>query len=226
MNAPIQVINWSDIDRQSKPDDEDEQYIVIGISLKKRFFSVATAAEIEPSPTFDDLITESVDELGKISGAALRESYEQLVFPSSDDSGDLALIFLRKLSERFRNAICAELWEARSHSASGRDLVIALVPTIVAILSLPPTYAALAIPISIVLARAGLRSYCKGYEHQETSRSMLESRLQTHRLALTFLEAEKARLPREKLPKELRALIEKEQKKIRGIERKLNSLNK
>jgi hypothetical protein len=217
------MLDWDTIEKNSFEEGEDRCLTAIGLSIKQRYFELAISANAQPS-RFDNLVEVSVDDFGGRSATALRKTYEELNLPRWDDTSQLALLFLQKLSQEFRDALCAELWEAKSLSDSSRNLVVVLLPTIAAVLSLPAAYAAIVIPIAIVLAKAGIRTYCKDYQLREASRHSLEARLEIHRLALMFLNNEKARYPAKKIPIELLRSIEREEKKILKIEREIKSL--
>jgi hypothetical protein len=122
-----------------------------------------------------------------------------------------SLHFVRAFVRRFHEPLCAELQE-------NRDLAL-LAPTIVTLLNLPVEYAALAVPISAIMARIGIGGLCKDYpeKSREEQSSFNDSLIRLHEANLRYLELERARLLPKKVPAQLDRAISNEEKRLKEL---------
>ena len=195
----------------------------LGSELKELYFNLVTSGTAEAElKIFEACAIEAVEEVTKYSADELRESYYGLKLPRRDDSPRVAVSFIGRVVGHFRDVLCTELYENRS--ANTRDLVVVLAPTIITLLNLPLQYAALAIPISVILSKVGLESLCQGYEIRKQSKEFVEQRLEIHRRNLLFLEEESSRLPPGPARDILEAAIVRKESKILQLEEELRSL--
>lgn len=122
-----------------------------------------------------------------------------------------SLDFVRAFVRRFHEPLCAELQE-------NRDLAL-LAPTIVTLLNLPVEYAALAVPVSAIMARIGIGGLCKDYPEKtkEERSSFNGSLIQLHEANLRYLELERARHLPGKVPAQLDRAIGHEEKRLKEL---------
>lgn len=118
--------------------------------------------------------------------------------------------FVKALAKRFHEPLCAELQE-------NKDVVL-LAPTIITLLSLPVEFAALAVPISAIIARIGIGGLCKEYSSKSTDPNFVSSLVQLHQANLRYLELERARHLPGKVPPELNRAITFEEKRIKTLQ--------
>jgi hypothetical protein len=113
------------------------------------------------------------------------------------------------LVKRFHGPLCAELQE-------NKDIVL-LAPTIVTLLNLPLEIAALAVPISAIVARIGIAGLCKEYSSKSAEPKHASELIQIHEANLRYLELERARYLPGKVPAELDRAIAFEEKRIASL---------
>jgi hypothetical protein len=196
----------------------------LGAELKELYSNLVTSGTAEAElQIFEACAIEAVEEVTKYSADELRESYYGLRLPRRDDSPRVAVSFIGRVVGRFRDVLCTELYENRDLSANTRDLLVVLAPTIITLLNLPLPYAALAIPISVILSKIGLESLCQGNEILKQSKEFVEQRLEIHRRNLLFLEEESSRLPPGPARDIVEAAIVREESKILQLEEELRS---
>lgn len=219
------MIQWEKLLEDPSIGDDQVALRRLGAELKKLYFNLVTSGIVEAElQVLESCAVKAVEEVAKSSADELTESYHGLMLPRGDDSPKVAVLFIGRVVGRFRNALCTELYESRNLSANAKDLVVVLVPTIITLLNLPLPYAALAIPISVILSKIGLESLCQGYEVRKRSKEFIEQRLEIHRKNMLFLEQESSRYSYGSVPNLLKKAIVREESKIRQLEEEIRSL--
>ena len=117
--------------------------------------------------------------------------------------------FLKALTARFHEPLCAELRE-------NKDIVL-LAPTLVTLLNLPVELAAFAVPISAIIARIGIGGLCREYPEKSRDPSFAASQIQLHEANLRYLELERARQLPGPVPPELDRAIRHEEKRLKSL---------
>jgi hypothetical protein len=220
------MIDWEKVDITSNVS-EDGLNMQLGAELKSLYVALILEDEIEePFPLFQSLVVESVEEISKRSSEKLQDSYSAGWFPMTDDSPEIGRSYINKFVARFREALCSELYDNPDLSSNTRTTIIALIPTIITLLGAAPAYAALAIPISIIVSRIGVKSLCRDFEIERKTKEFIEKRLEIHRENLLFLEQECARYSSGSIPDLLDATVQVEEVKINKLEDDLRLLNK
>jgi hypothetical protein len=140
----------------------------------------------------------------------LEELYERGIAPlKPTDFSALFFKFVQEVVRRFREPLCAELRE-------NKDVVL-LAPTIVTLLSLPVEIAALAVPVSAILARVGIEALCKDIEAAMDKAKFLAELIKLHEENLRFLEAERSRHLPDTVPPALDQAIAFEEQRISSL---------
>lgn len=206
------MIPWENLASNSHSEEQ------LGAELKQIYVDLIVGASNFGGTPFQELLTEIMEDETRRSADLLRQSYGAGINPREDDSARVADAFARRILKRFQNAICAEMMDYRDLPLNSWDLVVILTPTIITILGLPPALAAIAIPISVVAARIGVRSLCAEYKVERDSKEFLEERIKLHRRNILFLEAEANRYASASIPDVLAQSIQREESKLKQLE--------
>lgn len=219
------MIQWEKLLEDPSIGDDQVALRRLGAELKELYFNLVTCGIVEAElQVLESCTDEAVEEVAKYSADELTEAYYGLMMPRGDDSPRVAVSFICRVVGRFHDVLCTELYESRDLSANTRDLVVVLAPTIITLLNLPPPYAALAIPISVIFSKIGLESLCQSYGVLKQSKKFVEQRLEIHRRNLLFLEQEISRYSHSSVPNILETAILREESKIHQLEEENRSL--
>jgi hypothetical protein len=222
----VAMLNWEQIEREATSNNEQADVHNLGVQLKELYFELITNGDAQAhlSP-LNSCVVEAVEEVAKHSSKVLNDAYSNLTPPMMDDTARVAASFIRKVSTRFRDALCSELYENPDLSSNARGVIIVLAPTLITLLGLPLPYAAVAVPLSVIISRIGIKSFCQDYEIEKSSKDFINQRLEIHRKNLLLLEQECARYSSTSLPDLSSASVSHEEAKIQQLEEQLRSLN-
>ena len=195
----------------------------LGAALKRAYLEILTS-EAGITEPFAGLVTVSVEAVARESAAELEKSYRSGVAPSRDDSAVVARTFARRFVAAFRDSLCREFSDDGDTSAFGKGMIVVLAPTIMTLLQLNTAYAALSIPIAIIVARMGLTMICNDYRIQQKSEAFVIERLELHRSNLVSLERALSAGADEQTVRIFRASVEYEQEKIEMLQSELRKL--
>jgi hypothetical protein len=142
-----------------------------------------------------------------------------------DDSDTVATRFVGQFVQRFREALCREFAQGNDLSAFGKGMLVVLVPTVLTLLGATPAYAALAIPVSVVVGRIGFAAICKDHQIRGETEEFVRERLDLHRRNLLSLERAVPATTEDLALVVFRTSIAYEEEKIRQLEEQLRQLS-
>ncbi|MFI5838049.1 hypothetical protein ACIA5A_30700 [Micromonospora sp. NPDC051300] len=188
----------------------------------RHFFMLYREVVIAGKPDEDLSLVEAIAlEAGEDASLAAAEgllaAYESGGQPLRlTDFSAFLVIFSSRVVQRFREAICVELM-------ANKDIAL-LAPTVVTLLRLPVELAALAVPISAMVARVGLSGLCAGTERAAQERKFLDEMLVLHRNNLRFVETERTRYAAGEVPPAIDEAIAHEQRRLAHFRRMLDEV--
>ena len=197
----------------------------VGIVLKQAYLEIIMRTAAESSDAFSQLVVDAVESVATQTAGNLEQSYKRAELPRMDDSAAVAIAFVSRFLSRFREAVCAELYANPDVSGHARSLLVVLTPTVLTLLALPLAYAALAIPISILVTRIGTRALCEGIEDRRKEKQSIQERLELHRRNLVAIETTLGGIKSGELCDVLRESILSEQETIRQLQEELKTFS-
>lgn len=156
------------------------------------------------------------------SASRLKSEYLTGHLPRLDDSKDIAELSLRKILERFRRILCAEISDYPIGS-SPREAIIILAPTLVTLLELPLQHAAIAVPLSILISRMAIRALCLDTQEEKGDEAFTSERIRICRRSILALEAERATCLPGSVPELLDAALRRAEAKLAALQSRLTS---
>lgn len=218
-------MKWHSLMAADRDFTEAHATTILGVALKETYVAVLTAqSDRGLSADFQTLLTDSVEHTAVETAKSLERSYGVGTLPQMDDTPDVAREFTERFVMKFREAICAELYDNPDLSTHARGLVVVLVPTVITLLALPLSYAALAIPISVLVSRIGTRALCDDLQATRKERKFLNDRLDLHRRNLLAIEGAMGPAQQEALRTVLEESRDLEERLVRELEERLARL--
>jgi len=159
----------------------------LGATLKSTYLEILTA-NADIGDRFASLLIPAVEQVSRESAEALDAAYRSGSPPMRDDADTVATRFIEQFVQRSRLALCREFAQGNDVSAFGKGMLVVLVPTVLTLLGASPAYAALAIPVSVVVGRIGFAAICKDHQIRRETEEFVRERLDLHRRNLLSLE--------------------------------------
>jgi len=174
---------------------EEQSYKDIGAELQKYYPRLVVSKDEKEYNDFEQLLSFAVENTALLTSKELSNIYMTGVTPLLDDTIKVGILFIKECINRHRIFFCSELFESNGTTSDTREIILAFIPSIITLFSLPITFTALSIPISIIITKIGLNNLCKDIREKIKDKSVIEQRIKIHSENLKHLNEQNIELP-------------------------------